>query len=365
MPSKIKKRGRIRWMARVQKDGRIKQKLCDTKSEALKWEADQRDVDWSKTDTIFSLGEWAQRYLDHAQKYSAKTFDEKRRAFRELFAAKDRSGMPIVNPSGDVLKLCPGNVLEALQVQFQERSGYAANKDRKNLVAAWNWGIKYLGLPRQNPCLVEKFPEERKPRYVPPEEDFWKVFELTSGQDRLMLLTFLHLGARRGEVFRLVWDDIDFSQKRIRLSTRKRMGGSLEYDWLPMTAELKRELLWWWEHRIFKHHPSVFLCEDETAFTRDHYGKPFQYRQQFMKKLCVKAGVKHFGFHAIRHLTASILFQIGKPVSIIQAILRHKSPSTTERYLRSLGLEETRSALDDLGKRGPARVVQMKTAQGL
>ena len=34
---------------------------------------------------------------------------------------------------------------------------------------------QYLGLPMPNPCLVDRFPEERHPRYIPSEEDFWKV----------------------------------------------------------------------------------------------------------------------------------------------------------------------------------------------
>ncbi len=343
MPSKIRKNGRTRWKGRVQKDGLIRQKLFETKAEALKWEAEQREADWSKTDTAFSLGEWAQQYLDYSQKFSDKAYGEKVKAFKEFFAARNRKGKVIVDPKADVTSLTPGKVLETLQVQFKSRSGYAANKDRKNLVAAWNWGMKYLGLPAPNPCLVDRFPEERHPRYVPPEEDFWKVFELTSGQDRLMLLTFLHLGARRSEVFKLTWADIDFGQQRIRVGTRKRRDGTLEYDWLPMTNELKAEMLWWWENRTFKQHTHVFLCEDQTAFTREHYGKPFKYRQHFVKNLCERAGVQSFGFHAIRHLTASILYKMGKPVGVIQAILRHKSPSTTERYLRSLGLEETRS----------------------
>ena len=72
---------------------------------------------------------------------------------------------------------------------------------------------------------------------------------------------------------------------------------------------------------------------------------------QLMKRLCARARVKAFGFHAIRHLTASILYKMGQPVSVIQAILRHKSPNTTAIYLKSLGLEETRGALEGLAAR--------------
>ena len=42
---------------------------------------------------------------------------------------------------------------------------------------------------------------------------------------------------------------------------------------------------------------------------------------------------------------------MGQPVSVIQAILRHKSPTTTSIYLHKLGLEETRGALEGLAAR--------------
>jgi hypothetical protein len=41
-------------------------------------------------------------------------------------------------------------------------------------------------------------------------------------------------------------------------------------------------------------------------------------------------------------------------------ILRHKSPGTTERYLRSIGLERVRDALEDLSQ-GKGKVVEFKS----
>ncbi|WP_394699529.1 tyrosine-type recombinase/integrase [uncultured Desulfobacter sp.] len=38
-----------------------------------------------------------------------------------------------------------------------------------------------------------------------------------------------------------------------------------------------------------------------------------------MKKLCERAGVKPFGFHGIRHQTASILYHKGYDMSVIKA----------------------------------------------
>lgn len=300
--------------------------------------------DWLNETSTVCLIDWATRYLHYAKtRFSPKTYQEKGSVFRRFFKQ--------VDPSQPVDDLSAGQVLDCIQVEATKRTGYAANKDRKNLVAAWNWGIKYMGLPSPNPCLVDRMPEERQPRYIPPEEDFWRVYDAAEGQDKVMLLTFLHLGARRGEVFRLSWSDVDFGSTRIRLWTRKRKGANLEYDWLPMTQELREALMWWWENRPIKDNPYIFLCLEKTPFCQEYYGQPFRYRLQFMRRLCDRAGVKRFGFHAIRHLSASILYNLGYEPAVMQTILRHKNPSTTDRYLKSLGLEGTRQALEGLSKK--------------
>jgi len=293
------------------------------------------------------LIDWSQAYLDHAKSmFAEKTYWEKRSMFRSFFKH--------VDPTLPVSELKSSMVMDYLLKQKETRSGYAANKDRKNLIAAWSWGMMYMNpiLPTPNPCKVRKLPEVRNPRYIPDITDFYKVLNLTDGQDRVMLLTFLHTAGRRGEIFRLTVSDLDFQNNRIRLSTKKRTGGNLEYDWLPMTAELKRELSWWLEHRPLKNKPHVFMCLEERPFHFEDYGEPFVYRSKFMKKLCAKAGVKPFGYHAIRHLTASQLYSMGYSVATIQALLRHKSAGTTERYLRTLGLEHIRDAVEGLSAMG-------------
>jgi integrase len=278
--------------------------------------------------------------------FAEKTYKEKRSMFRNFFKH--------IEPTLPVSELKAAMVMDYLLKQKEQRSGYSANKDRKNLIAAWNWGTMYMNpiLPSTNPCIVKKMPEIRNPRYVPPAEDFWNVYDLTEGQDRVMLLTFLHTAGRRGEIFRLTVADLDFEKSRIRLSTKKRTGGNLEYDWLPMTAELKRELSWWLGNRPLKNKPHVFMCLEKRPFQLEHYGEPYVYRAKFMKKLCAKAGVKPFGFHAIRHLTASQLYSMDYSVATIQALLRHKSAGTTERYLRTLGLEHIRDAVEGLSAMG-------------
>lgn len=277
------------------------------------------------------LIEWANKYLEYAEvKFTKQTFDEKKRVFKGFFRQVD-SSLPVES-------LKPVRVLNYLRSQATKRSGYAANKERTNLLAAWNWGIKYLNLPSPNPCLTERFPEERKTRYIPPESDFCKVYGVEEGQNKVMLLAYLHLAARKSELLRLRWEDVDFENQKVRLGTRKRRGGSLEYDLLPMTKELFDVLL---IHRQ--------SAKTDWVFPNLETGEPMVSRQRHMIQICKKAEVKHFGLHAIRHLTASILAQEDVPMVTIQRILRHKNLTTTERYIR--GLEPVRPALEILSNR--------------
>jgi integrase len=324
-----------KWRGTVFRSGYRKQEMFNLKSDAKEWEVGQKALPLEKflaeTLTVYSLAQWSDEYLDHAKrKYVRKTYDEKARAFRWLFLS--------VKPELEPARLHPGIILKHFEKAAKERSGNAANKDRKNLIAAWNWASKYIpDWPASNPfSKTEKQTEERMPRYIPPVEDFWKVYDSVSeGQDKVMLFTYLHTAARRSELFILKWEEVDFRKNRIQLWTRKRKGG-LEADWIPMTAQLKATLQWWNENRTFPEHENVFVCEDRNNFCKNLYSHPFQVRQHWMKKLCEDVEVKPFGLHAIRHLSASILDDAGQPIAVIQALLRHKNANTTAKYLHAL-----------------------------
>lgn len=185
---------------------------------------------------------------------------------------------------------------------------------------------------------VEKFRGEHGPREMPTEADFWRVVSVATGQDYAMLLAFFYLAARRGEVFRLKWSDIDFVNGQVRLGTCKTRDGSMRYDWLPMATRLQQAMAEWKEGRPYKTE-WVFTVLDDSPSPNHNPGEPFKVRSHFMKTICKRAGVKAFGFHGIRHLTASIMFHEGRPITDIQRFLRHTSPSTTERYLRRMGCD--------------------------
>lgn len=350
-----------RWKASKTIEGRRRQKTFATKKKALAWESRQTAEKWlakEQTPTV-CLFEWAKAYLAHSEACDAETtFKEKRAAFRFFFRGQEGLSDVLVTEYSEE------HAYAHLSRQYRQRSGNAANKDRKNLSHAWKWGRKsLLGFPKKdtelNPFLeVDRFPEKRKPRYVPPESDFWAVFDRLEGQDRVMLTAFLHLGARRGEVFRLKWDDVDFNRNQVGVTTIKDEDGSERHEWLPMTEELRAALRWWWEARTHKSSPFVFTVTGGFNFENQYEGEPFAKRSHFMRKACKRAGVKRFGFHAIRHLTASILWESGYELRVIQRIMRHKSPQTTERYLRKLGIDPSvREAVQAVERHRPAKVI--------
>jgi integrase len=127
----------------------------------------------------------------------------------------------------------------------------------------------------------------------------------------------------------------------------------LSLDRMPMTSDLRQALPQWCEERLkqpISDKEHVFLCMETTSFCKEYFGKPFLHRQHLMERLCTKAKVKPFGFHMIRHLTASILYKKGYPLVVIQAILRHSNPNTTARIIRSLGLEKTGGRLKKVSR---------------
>ncbi|MEI6125241.1 MAG: site-specific integrase [Pseudomonadota bacterium] len=265
--------------------------------------------------------DWATRYLEFAEvRFVCNVFKEKKVIFQRF--------LKFVDPAMTVDKLEISKTMSYFEIQKRERSGHASNKDRKYLLAAWNWGVKYMeGFPKTkvSPFLTEKMPEIRHPRYVPPEKDFWAVYDQAEGQDELMLLTYLHTAARRGELFKLRWADVHFDVEEISLFTRKTRDGSMKERRLPMTDELYNAL--------FEHKQNATT---EWVFPNPETGVAYVDRKRIMEGLCKRAGVKPFGFHAIRHLTPSILSSLGAAPKVIQAVMGHEKFSTTERYLHRL-----------------------------
>ncbi|WP_084516118.1 tyrosine-type recombinase/integrase [Desulfovibrio cuneatus] len=365
-----KKDGPKRWKGQVWKDGKMVavKWFGSTKAEqraAIAWE-EQTKKDLAEaakrqmptlTDSCQKLTilEWAHAYLEECERRNAaSTFKTKRTGFKffvhYLSATKDLFPNMLIEHFGR------REARLYLAHQKDQRGPNSSNKARKVLTTAWRWGAAYLdGFPVDMPdpfLSCQRYPELRTPRYIPPEADFWKVYAVAPVREQALLSCYLNLAARKSELLRLTWEEVDIARKIVTLSTCKSRTGTVKRDKMPMNTELQTIMLWLWENRQGDSN-HVFTCSVEPFC-----GQPYKSAAHVMKRLCARAGVKRFGFHAIRHLAATILAQEGHSLFSIQHSLRHEKQSTTDRYLHSLGaFKEVEEALDSLAGRAPAKVL--------
>lgn len=359
MPTKLKYRGN-QWLARVVLAGReVESKLFPAGKKhgpewlaARQWEMERkRELETAaerqrKILTDFErLLDWGEQYLAHAERTMTKsTYVEKKTVMQSFFIhCRERQVASIADVGKPML-------MQWLAGLAERHGPDRANRYRKNLLAAWHWGIDAVeGFPQSVPVLehIKPFPVDAGERYVPPEEDVIAVLKQARGQDLVMLLTYYFTGARRGEVFRLTWADVNLEEARIRLTDHKAGAGRARVRWLDMHPELVKALAWWKEARP---------CEVDNVFMQlqcdGAMGQPFRQRSKFMALLCKRAGVKPFGFHALRHKAAAITFAAGG-LAAAQTLMGHYRATTTDIYVRSAGIYERQDViLNALGEHG-------------
>ena len=156
--------------------------------------------------------------------------------------------------------------------------------------------------------------------------------------------TLLDTGCRIDELLGcLKASDVNFDECILTVS-----GKGSKKRHVPFSLEL-RKLLFRYKMVNVKTHNGNFFC------TRD--GARLSYRNTYrdIKNLCAKAGVvgEHVHPHAMRHCFATTYIRRGGDIYRLSRILGHTSISTTQIYLRSMGIEqigENHSSLSPLSK---------------
>lgn len=213
-----------------------------------------------------------------------------------------------------------------------------ANRHLTALKATFNLAAKD-GLLTRNPCLgISKFPNQKAVKYIPPREHIAQVLLLAKPLDRAYLTTIWLTGARVREINNLTWEDVFFDKALVCLWTRKKKGGDRTPRLIKIIPEVERALRYAWERRV-KESPWVFTNEDMIKKYPGEPGKwAYDYRDKFLGSLCRRAGIPEFTYHCLRHHAASTLGERGASLPSIQKILGHERASTTDIYLRSLGI---------------------------
>ncbi|MBM4272902.1 MAG: site-specific integrase [Deltaproteobacteria bacterium] len=125
----------------------------------------------------------------------------------------------------------------------------------------------------------------------------------------------LFTGLRRGEIFKLRWDDVDFERGLITLKDPK--SGKTESVPVSLQAlDVLKSL----------EVTSPFVFPGKGGKQRVEFNGPWQ-------KIRQAAGLpSNFRFHGLRHHFASTLVSNGVDLLVVQRLLTHKDSKTTARY---------------------------------
>lgn len=261
----------------------------------------------------------AARYLsDHAEvKKKPRSIKEDRRLLEKVI-------LPFFGPRklaeitrADISKLHHG----LRQTPYQANRALALLSKLFNL--SEKWGLRADGT---NPCRhVEKYREEKKERYLTPEELSRLGVALTGVEAgrkelpqavaaiRLLILT----GARLSEILTLKWDYVDLERREMTLPDSKTGKKTIQLG-----------------------EPAVELLSGIPRFVGSPYVIPGQKTGQHLiglphiwMRIREKAGLPGVRIHDLRHSFASSAAQAGMSLPFIGALLGHRELATTNRYV--------------------------------
>lgn len=291
-------------------------------------------ADRQKSAQSETVAQLAERYIErHAvPKKKARSVEEDRRMLRvHVLPRLGRRKVEEVT-RGDVADL--HHALRA--------TPYAANRVlslvSKMLSLAERWELRPDG---SNPCRhVERFPEERRERYLSAVEleSLAEALEMADREDkhgphanaaiRLLVLT----GCRLREILHLRWEDVDLEQRLLRLPDSK-TGAKLVYLNAPAMEVLSN---------VPRTNGFVYVIEGRNPTApRADLNLPW-------RRIRTQAGLEDVRIHDLRHTHAAVGAGLGLSLPMIGKLLGHTLPATTARYAH-LAADPMHDAADRIG----------------
>jgi integrase len=194
-----------------------------------------------------------------------------------------------------------------------------------------NYGVKKnlcsgLSFHVQKPTVNNIVTEDLNPNHL---KSLIEAIEADSNiQIKNLMKLALSTGMRRGELFKLQWDHINFERGFINIVDPK--GGPDQT--IPLNDSARK---------ILESHPKTFIKREKMPVYESPYvfpgsgGKQRVSAQAGVNRIKKRAGLpKNFRpLHGLRHVYASMLASSGKvDMYTLQKLLTHKSPLMTQRY---------------------------------
>jgi len=219
-----------------------------------------------------------------------------------------------------IIDITNTDIIEALGTLPGHFKNATINRYIAAISVVFSYACREYGLQVNPIRKIPSLPENNERTRFLSEAERTSLFKAcrASSWDKLYLIVLLAIttGARKGELTKLGWGDIDFDRRTAYVATTKNGQPKV----LPLTDSVIKEL------QLFdtKDTSLIFASKikEEVAYC---FTKPW-------KKALEDAEIKDFRFHDLRHSCASYLAQSGASLLEIADVLGHKQISVTKRY---------------------------------
>ena len=149
------------------------------------------------------------------------------------------------------------------------------------------------------------------------QKEIFKILDKEYPDLRDVIICALHTGLRKGEIFILKWNSVNFEERYINAYRPK----TNSYTQIYITDKLLN---------VFNSRKNN---NSEYVFVNPHTKKPYTNMDKAFKNLKEKAKItEKLCFHDLRHTVATRMVTNGVDLVVVKDILGHSSITTTMRY---------------------------------
>ncbi|MBD3181882.1 tyrosine-type recombinase/integrase [Candidatus Poribacteria bacterium] len=197
------------------------------------------------------------------------------------------------------------------------------NHDLSNLSHMFKMAIRWGYIDKNAASSVERMKVTKNlPRFLN-QEEIQRLIEAAEGSYiHPLIVTALHTGMRKGELFNLKWMDIDFDRRTVTIQSKS--------DWHTKNYKSRMIQLTPVLYNILREHRERSGLS-EYVFT--YCGKKLKSNiKRTWSGVLGKAGLERVTLHTLRHTFASHLVMAGVALREVQELMGHQSYETTLLY---------------------------------
>lgn len=229
------------------------------------------------------------------------------------------------------------NDIALFHAQMGKTAPYEANRILRLLSKMFDLASQWGFLDEGHPKLTKNirlFKEEKRDRWLKQDELPLLTEALDREQNKVAsqaIWLYLLTGARKSELLKAKWEDVDWERKELRIPETK--SGRIHY--IPLSE------------------PACTLLQNISRIENNPYILPGHVKgcalvniSKPWDRVRKEAGLQNVRLHDLRRTVGSWLAQSGNSLHLIGKILNHSNQSTTATYAR-FAQDQGRQALED------------------